>query len=428
MLLALVAALALATPGPAQAQGTGQDGAYTARGVPIEASAASAAQAREQAIAEGQVKAFRAMLEQITEPADHGRLPNPSADRIRSMVETYSLADERTTDTTYKARITVQYDDGAVGRLLQAQGIGHAASAAQPVLVLPVYQSSPDARGQLWEDTNPWLTAWRRQEANNVLLPLEVPTGDLTDVTTVSADQALAPDSAALERLVGRYDRSQVLVAHAVRTGPDSVAVSMNYGSPRAMAQTGRQTVTKRAGENDAAFLTRVATEMAGRLEGDWRSATMVSTGAARPATALITLAGFDDWMRIRSALDRSPLIRDYAIQALTRSRAQVRLTALGEAGRVAETLRAEGISLTEQGGYWIISRLGSSTGQTFGATTPPPGGGVQPHGAPGGTAPPAGQAGQPAQPGFPQPGQGQGQGQGYGNDVNGLQPPPGYQ
>jgi len=366
VLLAVV--MVTATPGFAPAQSDRDGTPFVARGVPIEATAASAAQAREAAIAEGQVKAFRVMLERITDPTDHGRLPQPAANQIRAMVDTYSLADERTTDTTYKAAITVRYDSDAVRRLLQGQGIGHASGAAQPVLVLPVYQSTAQTPPQLWEDTNPWLMAWRRQDAGNVLMPLEVPTGDLADVTTVSPAEALEPDSAALERLLERYDRSQVLVAHAIRTGPDTLAVALNYGSPRAMAQGGQRTVSKTQGESDEAFLIRVATEMAGRMEGDWRSATMVQTGAARTATALVRLAGFDDWMRIRKALERSPLIREVVIQAMTRSQVQLRLTALGDAARVADALRAEGLSLTQQGGYWIIGRAGSQPGDGYGS------------------------------------------------------------
>ncbi len=394
-LLALLALLVAATPGPALAQGGDQGGAFTAHDVPIEASAASAAEARDKAIAAGQVKAFRSMLERITDGADHARLPQPPDDRVRAMVETYSLANERTTDTTYKAAITVRYDGAAVRRLLQGQGIGHASGAAQPVLVLPVWQGAPDAPPQLWEDTNPWLMAWRRQEAGNVLMPLEVPTGDLLDVTTVSAAEALAPDSAALETLLDRYDRTQVLVAHGIRTAPDTVAVGLTYGSPRALAQAGQRTIERRQGEAEDAFLTRVATELAGRMEGDWRTATMVETGAARTATALVTLSGFEDWMRIRAALDRSPLIRDYAVQAMTRNRAQLRLTALGEPARVAEALRTEGLSLSEQGGYWMIERAGTGY-RSDSANGTDRGYGIEPDTAPNG-------------------------------DVRGLQLPPGY-
>jgi hypothetical protein len=388
----MVAALGVVpTSRAALAQGAGGagegGGAYTARDVPIEATAADAAQAREQAIAAGQVSAFQAMLRGITDPADHGRLPQPSAGDVRSMVETYSLADERTTDTAYRARITVRYDGDAVRDLLQRYGIGHAASVSEPVVVVPVYQSGPDAAPVLWEDTNPWLAAWRAAVGRNVLMPLEVPTGDLRDVTGITAQEALAADSDAIGRLLERYGRPQVLVAHAVRTGPDTVALSLNYGSPRAMARTAGTMMQREPGETDSAFLTRAAAALATRMESDWRGATMVSTGTAHEVTALATLTGFGDWVAIRRALDRSPLVRSHVVRAMTRDRAQLTLTVLGDADRVGAALATQGLSLRESGGYWLIALMGAGggagTGMGTGMGTGPgaatPGGGPVP-------------------------------------------------
>lgn len=363
-LMALMALIGLVTlSGAALAQDSDGAGAYTARDVPIEATADNAAQAREQAIAAGQVSAFRTMLRSITDPADHARLPQPAGGDVRSMVDTYSLSGERTTDTSYRARITVRYDGAAVRDLLQRHGIGHAASASDPVVVIPVYQSAPDAAPVLWEDTNPWLAAWRSAGGRNVLMPMEVPTGDLRDVTSITAQEALQPDSAALERLLERYGRAQALVAHAVRTGPDTLAVSLNYGSPRAMARTAGTTITRDAGETDAAFLARAAEGMAARMDADWRGATMIRTGTAREVTALASLTGFGDWVAIRRGLERSPLVRAHVVQAMTRDRAQLTLTVLGDAQRVGAALANEGLSLRESGGYWVIARMAPSGG-----------------------------------------------------------------
>jgi len=370
LLVVLMVAVLGVMPARAQAQASDEASTYTARDVPIEATAGNAAEAREQAVAAGQVSAFQAMLRSITDPADHGRLPQPSAGDIRGMMETYSLSGERTTDTSYRARITVRYDGTAVRDLLQRHGIGYAASASQPVVVVPVYQSGPDAAPVLWEDTNPWLAAWRSAGTRNVLMPMEVPTGDLRDVTSITAQEALAPDSAALGRILERYGRAQALVAHAVRTGPDTLALSLNYGSPRAMARTAGTALNREPGETDAAFLARAANAMAARMESDWRGATMVGTGAgtAHEVTALASLTGFGDWVAIRRALDRSPLVQSHRVQAMTRDRAQLTLTVLGDAQRVGAALSREGLSVQEAGGYWLIARVGAAGEAGMGA------------------------------------------------------------
>lgn len=367
VVLALVSALAL--PGGsalAQTSAAGQgaagtaDDAYTARAVPIEAEAADAAQARDKAIAAGRVAAFQVLLERITDPGERASLPQPSAETVRDIVDTYSLANERTTATTYKADMTVRFNGAAVRQLLNQRGVSHAAGSSQPVIVVPVYRPARAAEPLLWEDTNPWLMAWRAQEGENILMPLEVPTGDLADVTTITGRQALSGDSAALGSLLQRHGRAQVLVAQAVRTGADTLDVSLQYGSPNAMATLSPQTVTRQPGEGEEAWLSRAARDLASRMEGDWRSATMVRSGSAQTETALVTLGSFQDWIAIRSALERSPLIRDMQVQAISRDMAQVRLTVMGDVARVGAALQSEGLSLSVRGGYWMIARAGS--------------------------------------------------------------------
>jgi hypothetical protein len=375
------AVLAVAGTAPADAQGPepGEAAGYTVRAVATEAEAADPAAARDQAIAAGQVKALQEVMRRITDPADHGRLPPVDASTARGMVETYSLAAERTTDTAYRANMTVEFNGDAVRGLLRTHGIAFAASASAPVLVVPVYQSDPLATALLWEDTNPWLTAWRHQDSGNMLMPLEVPTGDLRDVTSITAEEALVPDSTALDRLISRYGHSRVLVAHAVRTAPNMQTVSLNYGSPRAMARTGKQTIQRGPDEDDAAFLIRAATELARRMESDWRQATMVRGGAARQATALVTLGGFDDWVTIRRVLEQSPLVSDMRVQAMSREMAQLTLTVLGDIGQVGAALASEGLTLTERGGYWMIGRANTAGyGPGPGAGSPYPGDGSQ--------------------------------------------------
>jgi len=355
---------------PALAQQAAED-AYTARGVAIAATDENAAVARDRAIASGQVQALGVVLERIADPAQAATLPQVTREQVLPMVETYSLADERTTDTSYSARLTVQFNGPAVRRLLDQRGIGHAAEASQPVLVVPVFQAGPDRAPVLWEDTNPWLTAWRRHDGASVLLPVEVPTGDLSDVTTLSPEQALEPDGAALAKLLARYGRDTVLLAHAVRSGPDALQVSLHYGSPRAMARTGAETLSRQQGEDDAAFLRRAANTVAQRLEADWRDANLVHAGAGHQVTALASLGGFTDWMAIRRGLEHTPLIRQVSLQAMTKTLAQLTLTVQGDSTRVAQALALQGLTLSVHGTYWLITRAGAADIAPGASTSP---------------------------------------------------------
>src|SRR5262249_56462844 len=63
------------------------------------------------------------------------------------------------------------------------------------------------------------LAQWSAKAPNVSLVPMVLPTGDVSDTTTVSATQALAGDLARLTALAERYGAGDVLVTE-VRASP----------------------------------------------------------------------------------------------------------------------------------------------------------------------------------------------------------------
>ncbi|HSV28367.1 MAG TPA: DUF2066 domain-containing protein, partial [Candidatus Omnitrophota bacterium] len=72
-LLGALLILVLVMAPPAFAQGLVD--AFSVRGVEVDVTAANVQAAKDQAIADGQRQAFRQLLERLTQPADHARLP-----------------------------------------------------------------------------------------------------------------------------------------------------------------------------------------------------------------------------------------------------------------------------------------------------------------------------------------------------------------
>src|SRR5690242_18732180 len=62
--------------------------------VPVDKTAKSAVAAREEARTDGERRAFRQLLERLTLPADHGRLPRVDGATLTAMVQDISVANE----------------------------------------------------------------------------------------------------------------------------------------------------------------------------------------------------------------------------------------------------------------------------------------------------------------------------------------------
>ncbi len=76
------------------------------------------------------------------------------------------------------------------------------------MVVLPVWKA-PEGP-QVWED-NLWRTAWLNLKAEQAIVPLIVPLGDLQDTSAIDAEEALALDPVKLESLMIRYEAKAIL-------------------------------------------------------------------------------------------------------------------------------------------------------------------------------------------------------------------------
>lgn len=133
---------------------------YEVRDVPVDVTAETAAQAREQALAEGERQAFDLLLRRLTLAMDRDRLPTLDNTGMAALVKDFSVVEEKTSDVRYLAKLDFRFKREGVRNLLMDRGLPFAETASKPMVVLPVQESA--AGLFLWDEPNPWRGAWRR--------------------------------------------------------------------------------------------------------------------------------------------------------------------------------------------------------------------------------------------------------------------------
>lgn len=376
--LAAVAALGttLGAP-PAQAQSRPDAALYTVRAVPVRAEAATVVAAKAEALQQGQVEALRILLERLTLPEDHDRLPSPPAEDVEQYVLGLSIDDERTPPRGYVANLTVSFIPQAVQGLLQQANVPFTDQRGRRLVVVPVWQGGLNMEPVLWEDPNPWREAWANRRRQG-LVPLEVPLGDLDDVATIDVERALEGDASAVNALADRYSAAGALIAVAqLEPGTDGAPDQIRIEATEAGAAGGAEgderftaALPIPADQPQDEALTQALAQgiraIARQVDEAWKSRAVGFSGATAQLTALVPLNGrLDDWLEVRRRLDAAPAVRETKLQALTRDRAQITVLYGGEPDRLVESLTRHGLSLTNEGGYWTVRVAGS------GATSP---------------------------------------------------------
>lgn len=356
----LVLALALLPlVAAAQAVDSRQD-VFTIAGVPVDATAASAAAAREQARAEGQRIAFGKLLERLTLAADRNRLPKASDATLNELVRGFEVARERRSGVRYLAEYTFHFHPIGVRRFLRQANIPFAETPSKPLIVLPVLREGETA--VLWDDTNRWRDAWSQRTPQPSLVPLTLPLGELADVSAIDGPAAVAGDDLRLQAIAQRYGGGDVLVAQAVLTGANDdrklVVTATRYvpGSP-GHEQSWSNTYVALPKESEADLLGRGADGTAITMEEAWKAANVLDFNQNGTLHAHVPAANLQEWIAVRDRLTDIPAVRGSDLLALGRDGAEVIIHYVGDAAQLRLALAQRDLELVGEGADWVLKR-----------------------------------------------------------------------
>jgi hypothetical protein len=355
----LLAALVLLVPGGAKAQDP-----FVISDLPIEATAADSAQARDRAIAQGNETALRRLLERMTRRSDWSFLPRGGAG---DLVESFELKNEQVTATRYAAAMTVRFGPARNQDLLRRNNIGYTEPAAvKPVIVLPVYEWA--GTKTLWEDGNPWRAAWARRKGDT-LVPLLVPQGDLSDRAALDANQAAAGDTARLTAIGRRYNAPSVAVIRANHfvdpaSGRPVFELSLARFGEGAAVPGPPVRVAGNPNEPIEQLADRAVAQAASLIDEGYKSATVVSGEQPEEIlTARVPLTSLAQAVKLRRDLTSLSVVRREEVLSMGRTEMQLRIAYVGGMERLRATLAQTNLLLEQQGDEWTL-RPGTASPQ----------------------------------------------------------------
>jgi Uncharacterized protein conserved in bacteria (DUF2066) len=334
---------------------------FTVSPVPVDATAASAAAARDEAIVQGESRAFDMLMQRLTLSTDRSRLPQVGPSQLNDLVQGFEVAHERRSDVRYLADFTVHFRADAVRQMLRQAGVGFAEQVSKPVIVLPVLHDGD--RLALWDDPNPWRDAWSSAAAVTGLVPVVRPLGEIEDVQAIDAEQAAKGDAAALQAISRRYDGDDVLVTQATLKSDGAqhaVDVTTTRYAPDlpGTEQTWVTSTTANPGESDADLLSRAVTDTINQVEEAWKSANILDFRETGTLTARVPATSLQDWLSVRDRLAAIPAVRASRLVSLDRSEARVEIRYVGSADQLRTALAQRNLELGGSDPDWVLQSV----------------------------------------------------------------------
>ncbi len=392
------------------------DDLFTVSKIPVDVTAASASEAREQAMLEGQQRGLAMLLKRLLDTDDDAAIPQITPEQASSYVLSISIDRERASNVRYLAEMTVEYNENRVQQLVgdyairRAQQQADAAAAevstaeaedstasaemAKPkgaVLVLPVYDDGSNT--MLWEELNPWRQAWDAYLASSGRKAYTVPVGDVADIAAVNVEQALQGVQEPIKALMTIYQApvADVVVARKqVKNGVQLILVERTRFDGQRRINTAPLIFPVEAGDVTATLRQAVKETVAtvelpaspGRATAASQSVktttttTTVKTTTIPPGGALPTspypapapsaaqwqslavqvpVGSLGDWSAKQQRLARVPLIKQTRMTSLRPGEVSASLTFQGSAAELQQAVAAYGMTLQQVGNTWVL-------------------------------------------------------------------------
>jgi hypothetical protein len=355
------------------------DEAYSAT-VKVDATADTAAAARESARTDGQRRALTAVIGRLSGSPEATKLPKLDDKAITDLVDSFEVANERMSAVHYVADYTFHFRPSKIRRLVRVAdsaapdsgGKTMAESGAKtsgdadnrPIVVLPVYNDG--ASLVLWDDPNEWRSAWAQRSSGSGPTRLTLPLGDAKDLALIDAAKAQSGVSEALNSVAQRNGGSEAVVAVATtrRQGGDLAGIEVSvkrYRSGRLVDTQGRS-FDANPGEGEADFLRRVADAAAADIENSSRSNTDSHTDQQASLAVIVPINSLGDWLRVRDRLASITSIRKVNLLSLNRQEARIEVKYVGSQDQLKSSLSEVSLDLGGGDPLWRIQSSGAAS------------------------------------------------------------------
>ena len=332
---------------------------FLVRGVHIDVTADTAAEARKQALARAERQAFERLIERLTLAVDREFLPVVKASEIATLVSDFEVTDRKSSAVRWIGELTYRFKRDAVTQFLNEHGVAFAETPSKPVMVLALFEQAGAL--MLWGDPNPWRDAWRRLGARDGLLPLVLAQGQFADVADVSPEQAMRGDAGAISKVAARYGARASVVARATLhidaiRGDAAVAVRLSAFEGAGQPLTDVLEFKGLGGEETPALLLRAARGVTEVLEDGWKRVNLIEGSGDTAIMVGVAISGLEDWLEFRRRLQSVNLVKRVEVLLLSLNAARINLHFSGGSAQLVSALSQKDLALSRSDGTWTLA------------------------------------------------------------------------
>lgn len=315
--------------------------------VPVDASAASASVAQNNAINSGRTKAWAELSHRLVPQKDWGKLPPLDNAALERMVRGYSVSNEKRSTTRYVARITYVFNPNAVKHLLRVANLGASEPSGSAILLVAMSPS--------YSAHSAWAQALSRKYPG-VQIPLVNPVGDAVDQSTLGPVRFADGSWAQIQPAAARVHAGEAVLVQASSPAASKMTIRMRRVGPNSrMIALGNIEVPVAAGTPPEKAYAAAAEQAEAAINDAWKNKPSIDLSKRSKMVAEVRIGSLADWVTMLSRISGIASVSDITVLALNSGEARVAFSYAGGPDQLRAAAAQSNLSLADRGGSWWI-------------------------------------------------------------------------
>ncbi|HEX3943547.1 MAG TPA: DUF2066 domain-containing protein [Rhizomicrobium sp.] len=316
--------------------------------VPVDATAASASVAENNAINGGRGRAWAELSHRLVPQKDWSKLPALDNTALERLIRGYSVANEKRSTTRYVARITYVFNPAAVKHLFRVANLGVAEQTASAILLI--------AMSPTYNAHAPWAQAVAQPKYASAQFPLVTPVGDAVDQSSLGPLRFADAGWGQVQSAAARVHAGEAVLMQAGNPAAGKLTVRMRRIGPGKLVGLSDVEVAVAAGTSPEKAYAAAAEQAEGAIEDAWKNRGTVDLSRKTRMVAEAHISSLEQWNNLYSRLSSVSSVSDLNLIAMNTGEARVGFSYTGTPDQLRAAAEQSNLTLTDRGGSWWIA------------------------------------------------------------------------
>jgi hypothetical protein len=246
----------------------------------------------------------------------------------RDYVSGYSIENEKYKKEKYSALITVTFEKDKLEKFLENKNIEFFSKKGPKTLIIPIINF--EQRLILWDDPNPWFDVWLRRPLDSNLNLFTLPTGEVDDLITLSAQDAINLKYFKIKKLANKYEAEQAYILLVnVESQNEKINLSVEAYNGFSQEVIFSSDVENIKINNFDYNLNVFADTFADYIDDLWVKKNLDNINSETKVLAKISYKKYSEWIKIKNFLINNEKVLKYNILIISNNNATIELNIL---------------------------------------------------------------------------------------------------